>query len=445
MKITQDDVDADSARDSTPAALLAEANRCVACGLCLPHCPTYHLTLSEADSPRGRIALMSGVAADRIPMNDRFVQHMERCLTCRACESACPSQVNYGRLIDAARVMIRQKTVSQGNSIAKESAAGEDISGKTKNRLRFFLEQELIAKPSRFDTLRPWVRLLVKSGLLTRLLRLEFVKQNMLLQAQSFLVTRDLPGYRWRQRYPAKGVSRGEVGLFLGCMARISDSETLLAAIKLLTQLGYTVHVPKAQTCCGALHQHSGRVDEAADFARCNRQAFSGLNIQAVISTASGCGVQLLEHAAQGKADDLHVPVLDISQFLAQQDWDGLGFFRPLRKKVMVHESCTLRNVLHAADLNYALLALIPELEITPLEGNERCCGAAGTYFLDQPEFAGALLDPKVAALENSGADYLATANIGCAMHISNGLLKKGASIEVLHPVTLLARQMCLQ
>lgn len=433
---------ADSIQDTIKTALLAEANRCVACGLCLPHCPTYRLTLSEADSPRGRIALMSGVAMDRIPMNDRFIQHMDRCLTCRACESVCPSQVAYGRLIDTARVMIRQKGVLQGNLVTNVDAASQRAPDKPMDWLRSFLEQQLIAKPLRFDALRPWVRLLVKSGALAALLRSRFFKQNALLQAQSFLTTRNISGHRWQQRYPAKGVSRGEVGLFLGCVARISDAETLLSSIRLLTQLGYTVHVPRKQTCCGALHQHSGRIEEAAIFAGSNQQAFSGLDIQAIISTASGCGAQLLEHAAQGGTDN--PPVLDISQFLARQDWTEIKF-NALPKKVVVHEPCTLRNVLHAADLNYSLLALIPELEVQALGGNEQCCGAAGTYFLDQPEFAAALLDAKVAALKETGADFLATANIGCALHISNGLLKKGIEIEALHPVTLLARQMCLQ
>ncbi len=434
----------DSIQNTIQAALLAEADRCVACGLCLPHCPTYRLTLSEADSPRGRIALMSGVATDRIPMNDRFIQHMDRCLTCRACESVCPSQVAYGQLIDSARVMIRHKQISQSGDIVETPAASQPIPNKARDGLRSFMERQWIARPSRFDALRPWVRLLVKSGLLARLLRSKFFSHHALLQAQWCLTARNLPGHRWQQYYPAKGACRGEVGLFLGCVARISDSETLLSAIKLLTQLGYAVHVPKTQTCCGALHQHSGRVEEAANFAECNQQAFSGLDIQAIVSTASGCGVQLLEHTKPGRVDGSPVPVLDISQFLVQQNWDGFKF-APLRKKVWVHEPCTLRNVLRAADLNYSLLALIPELEVRPLEGNDQCCGAAGTYFLDQPEFADALLEDKVNALRTAGADYLVTANIGCALHMGNGLLKKGINMEVLHPVTLLARQICLQ
>lgn len=434
----------DSIQNTIRSALLADADQCVACGLCLPHCPTYRLTMSEADSPRGRIALMSGVAMNRIPMNARFVEHMDRCLTCRACESVCPSQVAYGRLIDRAREMIHHKKAYRGNDAAKASATAQRASAGARDGLRLFLERRLIVKPSRFDILRPWLRLLARSGVLAGLLDLKFIRRNPLLQAQRLLTVRNLPGYRWRSCYPAKGASRGEVGLFLGCVARISDSETLLSAIKLMTQLGYTVHVPKAQTCCGALFQHDGRIEDAACLARCNQQAFSSLDIQAVISTASGCGVQLLEHVKSGKADTASVPVLDIGQFLARQNWDGIRF-NALRKKAVVHEPCTLRNVLLAADPYYSLLTRIPGLEIQPMEGNDQCCGAAGTYFLDQPEFAETLLASKIAALQATDADYLCTANIGCALHIGKGLLQKGMKMEVLHPVTLLARQMCLK
>lgn len=410
--------------------LLAEANRCVACGLCLPHCPTYHLTHSEADSPRGRIALMSGVANKHIPLNERFVQHMDRCLTCRACESVCPSNVAYGRLINNARAMIHENS----SFVQKENQSG-------KSWLRDLLERELVAKSARFDILRPALRLLVRSGLLSLLLRLNVLKRNALAQSLLFLTTRNLPGQIWRGSYPAKGFLRGEVALFLGCVARLVDTETLLSTISILNQLGYTVHVPSAQTCCGALYQHSGQVDAAMSLAQQNLRAFEGLNIQAIISTASGCGVQLAEYSSRLEDAGFSVPVMDISQFLDAQVWDEISFV-PLSRKIAVHEPCTLRNTLRASGYLYSVLQHIPGIEVVELPGNDRCCGAAGTYFLDQPEFAGALLDEKLQIFEQTGADCLVTANIGCALHIANGLVRKGKNIEVLHPVTLLARQM---
>jgi glycolate oxidase iron-sulfur subunit len=420
--------------DSSVAELVAEANHCVACGLCLPHCPTYRLTFSEADSPRGRIALMSGVAEGRIPMNERFVLHMERCLTCRACEAACPNNVAYGRLIDGARSMIRTYLP------VIEKAADQN----RKNWLRNFLERELVAKPGRFDILRPMVRLMVKSRLLAGLLKSSFLQKNTLIQSQLFLTVRNLPGHWWRKSYPAKGSSRGEVALFIGCVARLIDMETLLSTLRVLNRLGYTVHVPRTQTCCGALYQHGGVTDKAGQLIRQNYQAFSGLNIQAVISTASGCGVQLAENLMQSDAHALPVPVMDINQFLDEQEWHGIDF-APLPRKVAVHEPCTLRNTLRASKHLYSLLKHIPELEVVKMAGNDQCCGAAGTYFLDQPEFAVSLLDAKLQAFELSGADCLITANIGCALHIANGLMKRRKNVEVLHPVTLLARQMRIQ
>ncbi|HRN80854.1 MULTISPECIES: (Fe-S)-binding protein [Nitrosomonas] len=414
--------------DSSVEKLLTEANRCVACGLCLPHCPTYHLTHSEADSPRGRIALMSGVASGRIPLNERFIQHMDRCLTCRACEQVCPNNVAYGQLIDGARVMIHEYS-----SVQKESQY-------EKGRLRDFLEREFIAKPGRFDRLRPVLRLLAGSGLLSLLLRLEVLRRSDLIQSLLFLATRNLPGQLWRRSYPARGVLRGEVGLFLGCVARLIDTETLLSSIFVLNRLGYTVRVPDTQTCCGALHQHSGRIDAARSLAQQNLHAFEGLNIQAIINTASGCGVQLTEYSSRLDTG-FSVPVMDISQFLDEQEWDEVGF-APLSRRVAVHEPCTLRNTLRTSKHMYPLLRRIPGIEVVELPGNEQCCGAAGTYFLDQPEFAKSLLDAKLQAFESTGADCLVTGNIGCALHIANGLAKKGTNIEVLHPVTLLARQM---
>ncbi len=416
-------------RNNTPIKeLLAEANHCVACGLCLPHCPTYELTHSEADSPRGRIALMSGVASGRIPLNERFIQHMDRCLTCRACEQVCPNNVAYGHLIDDARAMIHDHPAVQGEGRHK------------KNGLRNFLERELVAKPARFDRLRPMLRLLAGSGVLSLLLRLDILKRNALIQSLLFLEDRNLPGFSWRRTYPATGLLRGEVGLFLGCVARLIDAETLLSSIWVLNRLGFTVHVPNAQGCCGALHQHSGQVDAAKLLAEQNIHAFAGLNIQAIISTASGCGVQLAEYSSR-LGGGFSVPVMDISQFLDGLVWDEISI-APLPRRIAVHEPCTLRNTLRASAYLYSLLERIPAVEVVPLAGNAQCCGAAGTYFLDQPEFASSLLNAKLQAFERTGADCLVTANIGCALHIANGLAKQGKGIEVLHPVTLLARQM---
>lgn len=447
--------------DISSDLLIAEANRCVACGLCLPHCPTYRITLSEADSPRGRIALMGGVASGRIPMNARFALHIDRCLTCRACEAVCPNHVSYGKLVDGTRAMM----LSSSSNLLKERTV------MRKSWFRRLVESELIVKPTRLDALRPLVRFYQKTGL-QKVVR----KSGLLGKTKLAVLERQLPhvdvpftflgkkraANTWQIVYPSIGHPRGEVGLFLGCIARLTDVTTLNSTIFVLNHLGYTVHVPPMQTCCGALHQHSGDVQASAQLARQNTKAFDGLNLRAIISAASGCGMQLTEYPPtlvplsteedgseeplQSKqTENFSVKAMDISVFMAAAEgWDDVKL-TPLPHKIVVHEPCSLRNALHGAAHSYALLARIPGAQVTPLAGNDQCCGAAGTYFLDQPEMAKILLRDKIAALDASGARYLATSNVGCAMHIAGALRDTGSEIEVLHPVTLLARQMGIQ
>jgi glycolate oxidase iron-sulfur subunit len=223
-----------------------------------------------------------------------------------------------------------------------------------------------------------------------------------------------------------------------------------------LNRLGYTVHVPRNQACCGAIHQHSGALKQAAELAQQNKSVFGGLTTNIVINTASGCGVQLLEsgvglhHKLSLESNNVeNVQVLssitDISQFLvAAEGWENVKIL-PLPQRVLVHDPCTLRNVLRDQTYPYELISRIPEVQVVPLTGNDQCCGAAGTYFIDQPDIADRLLDDKVSAIIDGEAKYLVTSNIGCSMHITYGLSEKKINIEVLHPVTLLARQMGLE
>lgn len=456
--------------DFSVDTLIAEANRCVACGLCLPHCPTYRITLSEADSPRGRIALMSGVASDRIPMNARFLLHIDRCLTCRACEAVCPNQVSYGKLVDGTRAMIS----SSSPDLLKEGAVTR------KSQFRQWVENEMLAKSGRLDALRPLLRFYERTGLQKAVRKSGVLGKTKLAVLEGQLPPVGMPcalsgksgvTNAWQVVYPSLGNLRGEVGLFLGCVARLTDVATLNSAIFVLNHLGYTVHVPSMQTCCGALHQHGGDRQAAAQLARQNMTAFEGLglNLHAIICTASGCGVQLTECSicnASGtpehptlqplnaeeeqsgeelqskQAVNFSAKVMDISAFLAKAEgWDNIRP-QPLPNKIAVHEPCSLRNVLRGSAHSYTLLARIPGAQIAPLAGNDQCCGAAGTYFLDQPEMAQVLLRDKITMLDASGARYLATSNVGCAMHIASTLREAGSEIEVLHPVTLLARQM---
>ncbi len=442
--------------------LVEETNRCVSCGLCLPHCPTYRLLESEADSPRGRIALMSGVVNGRIPPNEKFIEHLDRCLTCRACESVCPNNVAYGQLIDEARKMIRES----------ESCRHEAVPANFMQRQRFFsqLLETLVDQPLRLDRLRWLFYLFQKSGLL-RLLRwlnssrwlhkFSFWQQSgmdkMVMQLPPVVFPfagnqrKTLFSHTWQSFYPAVGAEKGRIGLFLGCIARLTDAHTLNASIFVLNRLGYSVCIPEKQTCCGALHQHAGDAQKAAQLMKRNQRAFDELGLDRIGCTASGCCVQLSEfnQCEAGKKPEDHqaaLPeVVDISKFLVSAaGWDQLSI-RPLAKKIAVQDPCSLRNVLGDQDYPYQLIQYIPDAQVVFLTDNDQCCGAAGVYFIQQPVLAGRLLDNKINAIIQSGAQLLVTSNVGCSMHIAGRLREIGSDIEVLHPVTLLARQMGMQ
>ncbi|MCE5182091.1 MAG: (Fe-S)-binding protein [Betaproteobacteria bacterium] len=400
--------------------LIAESGRCVACGLCLPHCPTYRKTLSEADSPRGRIMLMQGVLEGRLAVNERFLAHIDLCLGCRACEAVCPNNVPYGRLVAGMRGVI----------------------GRTRRRslwrrlLRSVLVDGVVTKPAMLRLVSGIVRIWQALGLQALAGKFSGLRRFGLTRiAVQLSPMKAQP--RWKAVYLPVGEVRGEVGLFLGCVARVSDVETLSASIFVLNKLGYRVYVPSDQSCCGAMHENLGEAEKACNFERKNIDAFAGLNLDAIISTASGCGATLKVYppAFAGK-------VMDISEFLAgAQGWEGAAI-APLAAKVAVHEPCSMRNVLRCANRPYDLLRRIPSVLVEPLAGNDQCCGAAGTYFLSQPKMAESLLADKTAAAKASGARFLVSSNIGCAMHMAGGLREAGVEIKVVHPVALLARQM---
>ena len=391
--------------------------------------------MSEADSPRGRIAQMRGVASGHIPINLRFIQHIDRCLTCRSCEAVCPNHVAYGQLIDKTRSMIATSMPASTN-------------GKTLTRkswLRKLIEKEFIAKPTRFDKLRLLLFFYQKLGLQRLLKKLDILRKTKLAELNAQLPKINLPrtfssktdiSKSWERIYLPIGKPCGEVGLFLGCVARLTDAETINASIYVLNRLGYTVHIPSMQTCCGALHQHGGDTKTAMQLAQQNVAAFDGLNVNAIITTTSGCSIRLADYHS-----DFSAKVIDISKFLVSADgWHDIKI-APLQDKILVHDPCTLHNILRSSKYPYELLMRIPKIQVTPLAGNDQCCGAAGTYFLDQPVMAKALLNDKISAISND-TRYLVTSNIGCNMHISSALQNTIPELEILHPVTLLARQM---
>jgi len=401
-----------------PLRALHEANRCVACGLCLPHCPTYRKTESEADSPRGRVMLMRGLFEGALNAEPGLVSHLDRCLACRTCEAVCPSGVKYGELIDGARALL-----ARGGY--RPAGLARWLPG-------------LLSSPALL-------------GLSARL--------------------------RFRESYPAQGERRGAVSLFLGCAAQLADVETLRASIFVLTRLGYEVRVPRAQGCCGAMHQHGGDPGRAEVLARRNIEAFaaspssrrkpgssgganfldpgfrrddggegalvSGGGDLPILFSASGCGASLIEYGRYGEGGEAFARrAADIVSFLAQAPgWDGVEI-APLPETIAVHEPCSTRNVLGNAADSYRLLERIPQAEVVPLPGNDQCCGAAGLYFLSQPEMARRLCEDKVRATEPGSPRHIVSTNYGCGRWLEKGLRQAEVAVEVVHPVVLLAHRM---
>jgi glycolate oxidase iron-sulfur subunit len=396
----------------------AGAGRCVACGMCLPHCPTYTKTKSELESPRGRISLMLAVAKNELEATPKLESHLSLCLTCRACETVCPAQVPFGEVMDATRAELAAR---RGLSLRQRILA----------RAMVALTQPVwlgvVARLLRFYQLTGLQTALRRSGLL-RLLRLADVDAEL----------PPLPPTRaFALHYPARGTRRGAVALFTGCIARLTDTQTLHDSIQVLTWLGYDVHVPPTQTCCGALHRHGGDARNADDLMRRNVEAFAG-DVDAIITTASGCGATLIEY------DDARFTrkIVDISSFLQRIDWPAERPLAPLPKRIAIHDSCTLTNVLHAQHAPYQLLRRLPQAEVVALTDNKFCCGAAGAYHIEHKEMANSLRDDKIESLRALAPDILVSSNIGCAMHLAAGARAARLAIEIVHPVTLIARQL---
>lgn len=394
-----------------PEQILTEADRCVKCGLCLPHCPTYRLNRDEGDSPRGRIALAQALAGGAVD-SPRLHRHLDLCLNCRACESACPSGVRYGALIDGVRGLQRQH----------------------RRGIAAWLLDLIAHLPYRRGS-TTLLRVYQRSGMqgLTRL------SPSKRIRRLGNLLPTLAPTPSWREIYRPNGKTLGRVGLFTGCVGRITDRPALDASIRVLNQLGLEVVVPRDQVCCGALHLHNGAPGPARTLAAANRKAFGAAGVDKIVYLASGCGAQLIDYETLGGA--LRPDAVDISRYL--NEFPGLGELElsPLGRKILVHTPCTQRHTIRQPDQAIPLLRRIPGIDLQTLP-DKGCCGAAGSYLLSQPAMADQLRRETLEAAEFGGVDMLMTSNTGCALHLAAGLRQRGSPVEVLHPVELIARQL---
>ena len=398
------------------------ADQCVKCGLCLPHCPTYRLFHNEADSPRGRIALMQGLEHGDLAADTALFRHLDRCLGCRACEKSCPSDVHYSLLLDTTRDRI-------------EKRRPHSILYRQLRRLGLYLA----AHPSAWH--RSWgvLRFYQRSGLQTLL------RRSGLLRLTGFdKYEKQLPLIHRTTVPTSDNAISGEgprIGLFTGCMEAVV-SETLIDDTRTLLQaLGFQAVIPEGQACCGALHQHNGAVDAALKLRMRNQTAFIGQQIDTALYLSSGCSSALTRPDTPSQtAIAAPTEFIEAVQFFASQPGLTSLSFAPLTETVVWFSPCSQRNISGGETATRRLLESIPGINLYSLTGD--CCGAAGTYMLTQTDTAMRLRADVLDGMKTVTTRYLVTANVGCAIHLANGLRQFNPDIEVIHPLTLLHRQL---
>jgi glycolate oxidase iron-sulfur subunit len=433
-------------------------DKCVHCGFCLPVCPTYVLWNEEMDSPRGRIYLMKmGAEGGVTQMDEKFVGHFDQCLGCMACMTACPSGVQYGKLIESTRAQI-------------ERNYRRPFWDRLFRRLIF----SVFPHPNRLRLLLLPLWLYQQSGL-QRLLRallqrlpqrlrsLPLLERLMMMEALSPDVSlasfRDrFPGVAFPlqpQQLEATTAVRGgdiapstlkarRVGVLLGCVQRVFFSNVNAATMRVLVAAGCEVVIPREQGCCGALMTHAGREKEAIVAARRLIDVFERAEVDTIVINAAGCGSNMKEYAYllrddpeyAERAQAISAKCRDVTEFLIEIGFEGP--FQPLRLKAAYHDSCHMQHAQAIRTQPRQLLKSIPEMDIVELPEGAICCGSAGIYNLVEPRPAAELADRKAAHILNSGADVMISANPGCLLHIASALRRKGHSVPVFHIVEVI-------
>jgi glycolate oxidase iron-sulfur subunit len=403
---------------------------CVHCGLCTSACPTYTELGDENDGPRGRIYLMRMIAEGRMETNPRLRRHLNLCLDCRACETACPSGVHYGRLIEPFRLAME----AQDQRISK--------------RLDWFHHLVLLrlfpyAQRVRLAMLP--VRIAQTWGIYDFLERLGLFKLIPGRMGQMVtLVNPPIPsGPRLPKFLPAIGRRRARVAFFVGCVADAMFRHTHWATLRVLQQNGCDVFIPSGQGCCGAIHYHAGDSDGARQMADANVAAFAKLeDIDAVIVNHGGCGAMIKEYGLhwkdQRQADRQRLvdKVRDINEFL-----DQLGPVAPsgrIEAVATYHDACHLGHAQRVREAPRRLLSMIPGLQLRELPETEICCGSAGTYNLNQPEMADRLIRRKLQNILSTGAQITLASNAGCLLQIGREVRQQRKPLLVMHPMDLL-------
>ena len=396
---------------------------CVHCGLCTAACPTYQETADENNSPRGRIYLMRAVVDDRIDLTESIREHLDLCLDCRACETACPSGVRYGRLIEPFR-----------------NHTCDAPPGWFERHVMF----GVLADRERLGRALRLARLAQQTGLMWILHATSAWK---LLPARLGRMATMLPRLssvpQLPERVPAEGRQRARVALFTGCVADAMFRHVHWSTIRVLQANGCEVIIPRGQGCCGAIHYHAGQAGPARDLADRNLAAIQAADVDAVVVNVAGCGAMMKEYGELWD-DGRHVEraawsskVRDICEFLDELGWEAP--LKPYPARATYHDACHLAHAQGIRSAPRRLLQRIPELDWCELDESDTCCGAAGTYNLTQPEMADRLGGRKLDRILATGARTVISANAGCTLQIMREARLRGVRLRVAHPVEILA------
>lgn len=475
LPVLKNSVDAKHPAISLDPRTFRRGLSCVHCGLCLPACPTFVETGHEADSPRGRIQLMMGLATGMIDATDSVRHHLDLCLDCRGCETACPSGVVYHELIEETRARLAETHPPRGQ-----------------DRLMRWLFFNVFVHPRRLKLALLPARVLQKLGIYSLLrkvgvfdlLPVKLRKMEQMLPATGKLWPKRLPahvpaardtGFQPVLGVPMDGKSKQAespaalrdphglitrvtgngsqrqvtVGFFGGCIGSVMFEDVNRQAVELLSACGADVVVPAGETCCGAIHHHNGVHEPAMAFARRNIDAFcpeNGPAVDYVATTISGCGAMLHEYdfllrddpKYAARAKDFAARVKDISEVLLEL---GLPEMKHVvNETATYHDACHLAHAQKVTAAPRALLARVPGLKLAPLPESDLCCGAAGTYNLTQPEMSTQLAERKLKNIQSTGAPLCITGNVGCAMQIQSQAQVRAVKLDVQHPVQVLHR-----
>ncbi|HYY27567.1 MAG TPA: glycolate oxidase subunit GlcF [Chthoniobacterales bacterium] len=403
-------------------------DKCVHCGFCLAVCPTYVLWKEEMDSPRGRIYLMKMTADGAATINETWVSHFDACLGCMACMTACPSGVDYGKLIEATRAQIERRYTRPPEEVW----------------FRRFLFSTF-TYPARLRALMLPLRLYQKMGIQALVRRLGIPK---LLPARWRAMEGLLPKVPAQETVPdlisPKGKRRYRVGLLLGCVQRVFFPQVNAATARLLAAEGCEVFAPKTQPCCGALLVHAGEEERAIQLARQMIDVFEKAQVDAVIINAAGCGSNVKEYPHllrddpqyRERAKAFAAKCRDVSEFLAELEPQAPR--HPLRLRVAYHDACHLQHAQGVRMQPRALLRSIPQLELLEIPESAICCGSAGIYNLVQPQAAAELGDRKASQVAAVEPDLVVSGNPGCLLQLQSALARAGRHVPVRHTVEVL-------